>query len=173
MQGVLSNLVAGLTIIFTKPFRIGEYIELIGVNGQVTSIEIFSTTLLHADRSRVIIPNRKIVGEVLHNYGQIRQLDLSVGVGYGTDLNQALAVVRDILSKNVRVLKDPAAVVGVAVLADSSIGIAVKPWVSVADYGPAGGELNQAIVEHFRAGRIEIPFPQHEVRMLSGNERPA
>ena len=173
MQGVLSNLVAGLTIIFTKPFRVGEYIELIGVHGQVTSIEIFSTTLLHADRSRVIVPNRKIVGEVLHNYGQIRQLDLSVGVGYGTDLPRALALVREILAQSPRVLKEPVAAVGVASLGDSAITLAVKPWVSVNDFGPAGAELNQAIVERFRASQIEIPFPQREVRMLAGSDRPA
>jgi small conductance mechanosensitive channel len=75
MQGLLGNLVAGLTIIFTKPFTIGEYIELLGVYGQVTDIALFSTTLLHADNSHVIVPNRKIVGEILHNYGKIRQLD--------------------------------------------------------------------------------------------------
>ena len=87
MQGILSNLMAGLTIIFTKPFRFGEYIEIAGVQGQVTSIELFTTTLLHADHSQVIIPNRKIVGEILHNYGHIRQLDLNVGVGYGTNIS--------------------------------------------------------------------------------------
>jgi small conductance mechanosensitive channel len=83
MQGILSNLMAGLTIIFTKPFRFGEYIEIAGVQGQVTSIELFTTTLLHADHSQVIVPNRKIVGEILHNYGHIRQLNLNVGVGSG------------------------------------------------------------------------------------------
>src|SRR6185503_2806871 len=67
MQGVLGNLVAGLTIIFTKPFRIGDYVELVGVDGRVDTIELFSTTLVHADLSRVVIPNRKIVGEILHN----------------------------------------------------------------------------------------------------------
>src|SRR5438552_11938704 len=76
MQGVLSNIVAGLTIIFTKPFRVGEYIEMLGTHGQVASIELFSTTLLHPDRSRIVIPNRKIVGEILHNYGTVRQLDI-------------------------------------------------------------------------------------------------
>src|SRR5882672_5214221 len=76
LQGVLGNLVAGLTIIFTKPFRVGEYVELAGVYGQVTNVELFSTVLLHSDNSRVVVPNRKIVGEILHNYGAIRQLDL-------------------------------------------------------------------------------------------------
>ena len=167
MQGVLGNLVAGLTIIFTKPYRVGEYIELLGVYGQVTDIELFSTTLLHSDRSRVVIPNRKIVGEILHNYGRVRQLDLSVGVAYNSNLDKALAIVRDILATNPRVLKEPAAVVGISTLADSSITISVKPWVAVPDYTGAQLEIYQAIVERLRAGQIEIPFPQREIRLLN------
>jgi small conductance mechanosensitive channel len=167
LQGVLSNLVAGLLIIFTKPFRVGEYVELLGVEGQVTTIALFATTLLHSDRSRVVIPNRKIVGEVLHNYGTIRQLSLSVGVSYDTNINEALSVIREILAQNPRVLKDPAPGVGVTSLADSSVNIAIAPWTSVADYGAAGGELNKAILETFREKGIEMPYPQREIRLLN------
>lgn len=166
MQGVLGNLVAGLTIIFTKPFRVGEYIEVVGESGQVQTIELFSTTLLHTDRSRVVIPNRKLVGEILHNYGTIRQLDMTVGVAYGTNVEEAIALIRDILKTQPRVLKDPVPVVGISALADSSINIAVKPWTAVTDYNPAGAEIYQQIVTRFRERGIEIPFPQREVRML-------
>ena len=169
MQGVLSNLFAGLTIIFTKPFRVGEYIQLLGVEGQVDMIELLSTSLRHGDLSRFVIPNRKIVGEILHNYGTIRQLDLTVGVAYQSDLVETLAIIHDILSRNSRVMKDPAPGVGVATLADSAINIAIKPWTSVADSGPAKAELYQAIVERFRERNISIPFPQREVRMLNNN----
>ena len=169
MQGVLGNLVAGLVIIFTKPFKVGEYISIIGVQGQVDMIELFNTVLMHPDRSRVVIPNRKIVGEVLHNYGTIRQLDLSVGVSYDTNIPATLALIRDILSKNSRVLKELSPGLGVSALADSSINIAVKPWVAVNDYGPAGAEINMAIVERFREQGISIPFPQREIRILNGN----
>jgi small conductance mechanosensitive channel len=167
MQGILGNLMAGLTIIFTKPFRFGEYIEIAGVQGQVTSIELFTTTLLHADHSQVIVPNRKIVGEILHNYGHIRQLNLNVGVGYGTNINTALTIVRGVLSRNARVLKEPTPAVGITMLADSSINFAICPWTAVADYGPAQTEIYQAIVEQFRANNIQIPYPQREVRTLS------
>src|SRR5688572_16732260 len=170
MQGVLGNLVAGLLIIFTKPYRVGEYVEIIGVQGVVDTIELFNTTLLHPDRSRVVIPNRKIVGEVLHNYGTIRQLDLSVGVSYDTNIPAALAAIREVLSGNSRVLKELAPGLGVKELADSSINIAVKPWTHVNDFGPAGAEINLAIVERFRAAGISIPFPQREIRILNGND---
>jgi small conductance mechanosensitive channel len=167
LQGVLGNLMAGFTIIFTKPFRFGEYIEIAGVQGQVTNIELFSTTLLHADQSKVVIPNRKIVGEILHNYGHIRQLDLSVGVAYGTNLNNALIIVRDVLARNARVLKEPAPAVGVTMLADSSINIALKPWTSVADYAAAQTEIYQDIIDQFRTNNVQIPFPQRDVRMIT------
>jgi small conductance mechanosensitive channel len=173
LQGVLGNLVAGMTIIFTKPFRVGEYIEIAGVSGQVKQIELFSTMLLHSDMSRVMVPNRKLVGEILHNYGQIRQLDLGVGVGYGMNIDSALKIVGDILAKNSRVLKDPVPVVGISALGDSSIQIMVKPWTGVADYGPAQIEIYEAILNQFRAGKIEIPFPQREVRLLNQNQASA
>jgi small conductance mechanosensitive channel len=168
MQGVLSNLVAGLTIIFTKPFRVGEYVEMVGVQGLVEAIELFTTTLTHADRSKVVIPNRKIVGEVLHNYGTIRQLDLTVGVAYNCNVPDAVATVRDILKQNPRILKELTPGVGISTLADSSIVLSVKPWVKVSDYGPAGPEIYQAILDRFKATRVEIPYPQREIRVLNG-----
>jgi len=170
MQGVLSNLVAGLTIIFVKPFRVGEYIEINQVEGQVEIIELFSTTLIHPDLSRVVVPNRKIVGEILHNYGKIRQANLSVGVGYDTDLNAALQIIRDILHENPRVLKQPAPGVGTSSLGDSSIVIAIKPWTALPDFGPAQAEINKAVIEKFREAGIQIPFPQREIRLLPGSE---
>ncbi len=166
MQSVLGNLVAGLNIIFSKPFTVGEYIELLGVYGQVQDISLFSTILLHADNSRVVVPNRKIVGEILHNYGKIRQMSLSVGVAYDADIKSAIATIKAILEQNPRVLKDPAPVVGVSSLADSSVIISILPWVAVPDYFTAQTEVNQAILEQFAQNGIIIPFPQQEIRII-------
>jgi small conductance mechanosensitive channel len=165
-QGVLSNVAAGLSIIFAKPFRVGEYIAIAGVEGVVHTITLFSTTLQHADRSMVIIPNRKIVGEILHNYGHIRQVDLAVGVAYDTDLTAVVALIREVLQANPRVLKDPEAIVQAVQLGDSAVAIAVKPWVSVQDLGPATGEVNAAVVQALQGRGITIPVPQREVRLI-------
>lgn len=170
MQGVLSNLVAGLTIIFTKPFRVGEYIEIVGVFGTVANIDLFSTTIVHADKSRFVVPNRKIVGEILHNYGTIRQIQMEVGVAYDSDITKVFAVIRDILQANPKVLKDPAPGVAVLTLADSAITIAVRPWATVEDFGAARADVMQQIILQFRANNISIPFPQREVRMLPARE---
>ena len=167
MQGVLGNLFAGLTIILTKPFRIGEYIEIVREEGTVESITLFQTTLAHPDRSRVVIPNRKIVGEILHNYGRIRQVSVVVGVAYETDVNRAIALIQEVLRANRRVLRDIEPLIGVSLLADSSVNIAVKPWVAIEDFAVAAGEINQAILETFRDARIVIPFPKREVRMVA------
>jgi small conductance mechanosensitive channel len=167
MQGVLGNLVAGLTIIFTKPFKIGEYIELLGVSGQVTEIELFSTTLLHTDTSHVVVPNRKIVGEILHNYGTVRQLSLSVGIAYGTDIAAALSIVSLILGQNRRVLKEPAPNIGVAALGESCISLSIQPWVKVDDFVFAQSEIYQAVIERFQNEHIEIPGPRRVVRLIN------
>jgi small conductance mechanosensitive channel len=167
MQGVLGNVVAGLTIIFTRPFRVGEYVSMVGEEGQVESIELFTTVLSHPDQSRVVIPNRKIVGEILHNYGKIRQIDVTASVSYDTDLNLALQVVRETLAANPKVLQNPSPVIQVAEMADYCIDIAVKPWVAVTDYIPVPGELNKALYEAFVQRGIQVPFPQHEVRLLN------
>jgi small conductance mechanosensitive channel len=166
MQGVLGNLVAGLTIIFTKPYRVGEFVELLGVNGEVVSIELFSTVLVHTDHSRVTIPNRKIVGEILHNYGGMRQLKLDVDIAYSSDIGKALALINGILKGNRRVLTDPAPVIGINALEASSINISVQPWVAVPDFEMAQLEIYKAVVEIFAQHGISIPFPQQEVRLL-------
>ena len=166
MQGVLGNLFAGLTIILTKPFRIGEYIEIVSEEGAVESISLFQTTLAHPDRSRVVIPNRKIVGEILHNYGKIRQINVVVGVAYDTDLKRAIALVQETLRANGRVLREIEPLIVVSQLADSSVNMAVKPWVAIEDFGVAASEINQAILETFRAAHIDIPVPRRDVRMV-------
>ena len=167
MQGLLGNLVAGLTIIFSKPFAIGEYIELLGIYGQVTDIALFSTTLLHTDNSRVIVPNRKIVGEILHNYGDIRQLDLTATVGYGADLTLALSIVSDILKQNPKVLTEPAPVVGIAALNEFSIALAFRPWVKIEDFVATQAAIYQAVIEGFRDRKIEIPVPRRDIHILN------
>ena len=166
MQGLLGNVVAGLTIIFTQPFHVGDYLSIADEEGEVLDISLFSTTLGHTDRSKVLIPNRKIVGEILHNYGKVRQLDLKVGVSYATDIELALRVIDEILHANARVLQEPAPVVGIVRLAEFNVAISINPWVSVTDYIAAGNEINQAVLETFRARGIDIPFPQREVRLL-------
>jgi small conductance mechanosensitive channel len=167
-QGVLSNMVAGLTIIFTKPYRVGEYIAVVGVEGEVETIALFNTALRHPDRSRIIVPNRKIVGEILHNYGRIRQSDVRVGIAYESDLAAALGVIRDLVRANPRVLPEPAPVIQVARLGESEVQIAIQPWVAVADFGAVTGELHLSLVEELRRRGIGIPYPQREVRLIGG-----
>ncbi|HEY5897275.1 MAG TPA: mechanosensitive ion channel family protein [Burkholderiales bacterium] len=157
LQGVLGNMAAGLTIIFSKPFRVGDFISIVGVYGEVLDIRLSSTTLGHADLSRVVIPNRKIVGEILHNYGRVRQLAIEVSVPVDSDVEEALEIARSVLRANPRVLKDPAAGVGIAKIADTGVTLSIAPWVSVADYGAAGGEINQAILAAYRNRKMLRP----------------
>jgi small conductance mechanosensitive channel len=168
LQGVLGNIMAGLTIIFTKPFRVGEYVELLNVRGDVVAIDLSSTTLLHPDRSRVVVPNRKIVGEILHNFGHTRQVGITVPVPHSADLGRVLGAARDVVAANPRTLKDPAPVIRVSEITESAIKIGVHPWVRVPDFIDAETELNEALVERFRASDIALPVAYHEIRVLNG-----
>jgi small conductance mechanosensitive channel len=160
LQGVLGNVIAGLTIIFTKPFRV------VGMKGDVHTIELFSTTLLHPDRSRIIIPNRKIVGEILHNFGNTRQIHLAVMVPHGSDLAAVLAMIREVVVANSRVLADPDPVVGVAQLELAGVRVGVNPWVRVPDVVAAEAELYRALADRFAASGIKVPLPKQEVRVV-------
>jgi small conductance mechanosensitive channel len=166
-QGVLSNIVAGLSIIFSKPFRVGEYVAIAGVEGVVESITLFSTTLGHVDRSKIVVPNRKVVGEILHNYGRIRQVEISVGVAYDSDLDVVVELIRGVLGANPRVLPDPQPLVQPMQFGDSSLSIAVKPWVAVQDQVAATGEIYAAVLAALRARGVVMPPPQREVRLIS------
>ena len=167
MQGVLRKVVAGLTILFTRPFRVGDYISIVKEEGEVLDIRLFSTTLGHADLSRIVIPNRMIVGEILHNYGSLRQLAIEVTIAYDAPVDTALQAVGDVLRANPRVLRDPAPAMGVARLGESGIAISVNPWTSVKDYGAAGSEINRAVLEAFRERGIALPPAQRELRLVA------
>jgi small conductance mechanosensitive channel len=166
MQGLLSDVAAGLSIIFSRPFRVGEYISVVDEEGTVEDISLFSTTLAHPDGSQVVIPNRKIVGEIYHNFGTTRELCVSVGVGYDTDFDRAIAAIEQVLRANPRVLHEPVPVVQPIRLADSSVEMAVRCSVAVPDYIPARGELTRAIVEVCRERGITIPFPRRDVHVI-------
>jgi small conductance mechanosensitive channel len=168
LQGVLSNVMAGLSIIFSKPYKVGEHISLLGVHGDVLVIDIFTTTLMHADHSRVLIPNRKIVGEILHNFGVIRQLHLTVPLSHRVNIDDAVAHVKDILQQHPLVLKDPAPSVGVSSLGEASIALAVEPWAAVTNYNVVQGGLNKLILERFRTQGIELPTSRHDVHLVNG-----
>jgi small conductance mechanosensitive channel len=161
-------MVAGLTIIFTKPYRVGEYIAIVGVEGRVEAVTLLNTALTHADRSAIIVPNRKVVGEILHNYGRIRQAEILVGIAYESDLAVALGIIGDLVRANRRMLADPAPLIQVVALADSAVQISIGPWVAVSDYGVVAGELHVSLLEELRRRGIAIPYPQREVRLLGG-----
>ncbi len=168
LQGVLSNIMAGLTIIFTKPFRVGEHIEILGVRGDVLTIDLSSTTLANPDQSRIVIPNRKIVGEILHNFGHTRQLKLTVTLPHAADVQRVLGVARDVVLANPRILKDPMPLLGVSQITETALQIAVQPWVAVSECHLAEAELYEALVGRLRSAGVQLPIAYHEVRLLDG-----
>lgn len=165
MQGTLSNYAAGTSLIFTKPFKVGEIIEVAGVLGEVEDISLGRTQLVRVDGVRIMVPNRHIIGEIIHNYSSLKAVDLKVGVGYDTDINKAVAAVRGVIQRDARVVHEKASKIGISEFADSSVNLVVRLWCKQSDYLDVLFGLNQGILEEFRRQQIEIPFPQRDVRL--------
>lgn len=171
LQNSLANFAAGVMILVFHPFRVGDVIEGAGVIGSVEELHIFTTQLKTGDNKTVFIPNGKLMGDNIINYSRkgTRRLDLIIGVGYQDDLRRVKEVLQQILTEDARVLADPAPMVAVLELGDSSVNFAVRPWVSVGDYWPLQFDLLEKIKLRFDAEGISIPFPQRDVHLFQQN----
>jgi small conductance mechanosensitive channel len=171
LQGSLSNLAAGVLIILFRPYKVGDYIEAGGVAGTVEEVQIFTTILKSPDNKMIIVPNAQIMGGTITNYSARaeRRIDLVVGVGYDADLDKTRQVLTDLLSSDARILGEPAPIIGVVELADSSVNFVVRPWVKTADYWSVYFDLNERIKKRFDKEGITIPFPQRDVHIYEHN----
>jgi small conductance mechanosensitive channel len=172
LQGSLSNFAAGIMLIIFKPFQVGDLVEIGGKTGIVREIHIFNTMLDSVDNVRVIIPNGDVTGGSILNYtvNGTRRVDLVIGVSYEDDLQKAEGVIRGIIAENQKVLAEPAAVVAVSELGDSSVNFVVRPWVKAADYWDAYFDLTGKIKVALDENGITIPYPQRVVHMVSENK---
>ena len=167
LQGSLANFAAGVLMIIFKPFKVGDFIEGGGVLGVVEAIGIFTTELKSPDNKKIIVPNAKMTGDNIVNYSakDLRRVDIVAGVSYADDIDKVKSILRDILSNDDRVLKDPAPMICVLELADSSVNLAVRPWVKTADYWDVFFATQESIKKRFDAEGITIPFPQQDVHL--------
>ena len=169
LQGSLSNFAAGFLIVLFRPFRVGHYVQAGGITGTISEIHIFTTTMTTPDNKQVIIPNSAITGGEIINYSanETRRVDLTIGVSYGDDLDKVRSVLTSLLEGDDRVLTEPAPMIVVSELADSSVNFAVRPWVKTEDYWSVYFDLTEAIKKRFDAEGISIPFPQSNVHLFS------
>jgi small conductance mechanosensitive channel len=167
LQGSLANFAAGFLMIIFRPFKVGDFIEGAGVAGVVEEIQIFTTKLKTPDNKIIIIPNAKLSGDNIVNYSaqETRRVDMTVGVSYDADLAKVKAVLNDIISKETRILAEPAPQVVVAELGDSSVNFVMRVWTKTADYWPVKFDATETIKNRFDAEGIGIPFPQRDVHI--------
>jgi small conductance mechanosensitive channel len=172
LQGALSNFAAGVLMLVFKPFKVGDYIEGGGTSGVVEEIQIFTTKLKTPDNKLVIVPNSKITGDNIVNYSakDTRRVDMVFGISYDDDIDKAKALINDVLTKDDRVLKDPAPTVALVELADSSVNFVVRPWVNTPDYWAVYFDAHETIKKRMDAEGISIPFPQRDVHLYRHGE---
>lgn len=167
-QETLGNLAAGFMIAITKPFKVGDYVDIVDKSGSINNVGASITTMTTVDNKVVIIPNSKIWGGPIVNYTKLnkRMIDMRVGIGYNDDMGKAINVAMNVIKNNNYVLKNPLPTVAVAELGDSSVNLLVRPWVKTSDYWGAKWELTQQIKEAFDREGISIPFPQRDVHLF-------
>jgi len=167
LQGSLGNFAAGVMLIVFHPFKAGDYIEAGGAGGVVDELQIFATVLKTPDNKRVVVPNSAITGGTITNYSahETRRVDLVFGIGYGDDIKKAKQTIEGLLEQDERVLKDPAPMIAVSELADSSVNLVVRPWVKTSDYWGVLTSLTESVKQRFDEENISIPFPQRDVHL--------
>ncbi len=167
LQSSLSNFSSGVMLIIFRPFQAGDFIEAGGAVGVVEEIRIFNTLMKTGDNKSLIIPNSNIMGGNIINYSakETRRVDMVFGIGYDDDLKKAKTLLEKMLSEDSRVLQDPAPVVAVSELADSSVNFIVRPWVKSADYWGLFWDFTEKVKLTFDAENISIPYPQQDVHM--------
>jgi len=167
IQGPLSNYGAGLSIILSRPFVVGNTINVAGVNGVVKEVKLACTILTNEDGVDITIPNKHIVGEILHNSKENTIVEGVIGVTYASDLDKAIETISGVLAKFSEVNQDPKPQIGVQEFAASSINIGFRYWLPTVKYFQLSYAINLEIYKALQAVNIEIPFPQQDVRIVS------
>lgn len=167
LQGTLSNFASGVMLLVFRPFGVGDYIDAGGTAGSVQSVGLFSTTLNTPDNVRIIVPNSAVYGSTIKNYAAnaTRRNDIVIGVSYDDDLAVAVSTIERVLQEDARVLAEPAPLVAISELGDSSVNIVVRPWCAKEDYWALRFELMRTLKERLEAAGCSIPFPQRDVHL--------
>ena len=171
LQGTLSNVASGFMLLVLRPYRVGEVIDIGGVSGTVQRLDLFTTQLSNANNHKIVIPNSKVLSDVVTNLtGQkTRRIEIKFTVGYGEDLNRTRSVLAVMAKSHEKVLTDPHPWTGVTALLDSAVEVTLHAWVEVGDWWQTQADLMQGGKEALDAAGIEIPFP-HQVAVPYGDE---
>lgn len=161
-QESLGNLASGLMIALNEPFKVGDFVEISGLQGTIVEMNMMATTLTTADNKKIVVPNKSVWGGPIVNYSamETRRVDVQVGIAYGEDIGKALDLIRTTVLSVPGVLQTPAPTVAVAALADSQVTINVRPWAKNADYWSVYFETLKSIKDELGKAGVEIPFPQ-------------
>jgi len=166
LQGSVSNFAAGIILVITKPFKIGDTITVHDVYGEVEDIKLSYTVLQNEDGEQITIPNKYMIGDVLVNSFSYRIVEGSVGVAYSSDVQNAVAVIKDVILKHDDVSSENEPIVGVEKFNDSSIDIGYRYWVPTKSFFKTQYEVNLKVLNAINTANITIPFPQREIRVL-------
>ena len=166
LQGTLSNVAAGVMIIFFRPYKMGDYVEIANTAGSVKDITLFYTELNTPDNKQIIVPNGQSWGDVITNYSAYptRRCDFVFSASYDDDIDKVISVLRTTFEADERVMKEPALFVEVKAHGASSVDYVVRAWCQASDYWGLHFDMNKKVKVAFDSNGIEIPYP-HSVEI--------
>jgi len=168
LSGTLQNFAGGVMLLVFKPFKVGDYIDAQGHSGTVNQIQIFNTILKTPDNKTIIIPNGGLSTGSMVNYSAepTRRVDFTFGIGYSDDIDKAKSILKSLVEKDTRILPEPAYMIAVSELADSSVNFVVRVWVNAGDYWAVHFDMFEAVKKAFDENGVSIPFPQRDVHLF-------
>lgn len=174
IQGPMANYGAGLVIILTRPFVVGNTITVSEVSGIVEEVNLGNTILTDEDGVKITIPNKHIVGEILHNSEERRIVEEVVGISYDSDPEKAIRIIKEALGQFQEISTAPPPRVGIQQFGDSSINIGLRYWIPTREYFGTLYQVNLAVYKQLKARDIEIPYPQRDIHIVSrSNDGPS
>ena len=173
LQGMLSNYGAGLAIIATRPFVVGDTIEVKGVSGQVKTIELGYTILINEEKVEITIPNKHIVGEILHNSFSYSLVKGEIDIAYDANADLAIELIETVLNDHELVADTPHSQVGIERFAESGVTLSYRFWVPTTKIIETKLAVNRNVFKAIQGADIEIPFPQRIVTLNQNSEKGA
>ena len=167
LQDTLSNFASGMMLLIYRPFDVGDFVEAGGVSGKVSHMSLVNTTIRTFDNQIIIVPNSKIWGDTIKNvtHERVRRVDMVFGIGYKDSIEQAEAILHDIIDNHPAVLRTPEKTIKVHTLNTSSVDFIVRPWVKTDDYWDVYWDVTREVKLRFDKEGVSIPFPQQDVHL--------
>lgn len=169
LQGTVANFAAGISLVISRPFKIGDTISVNNIYGVVEEIKLAYTTLRTEDEEMITVPNKNMIGEVIVNSYDYRIVESSVGISYHDDAEKTIALIKNVIDGFENLSGDNKSIVGIQNFGDNAVEIGMRYWVPTRNYFKTQYEVNLAVYKALNDAKVTIPYPQRDIHLYGQN----